>query len=380
MKTASFLYKNNSFCKERNDEDLNFEEAQLVIGFGSSALVSREESFKDIKNRFPNAKIAMCSSAGEIYENEVLDDSISLVAIQFESTTIKTSEINIQDFDSSYEAGKTLIMNLPQENLKFVFVLSDGGKVNGSELVKGMNFSKNKNVLITGGLAGDGTSFEKTFVGLNQVPETGKIIAIGFYGDNLVLSHGSFGGWESFGLERTATKSEENVLYEIDGKSALSLYKTYLGKFAEELPGSALLFPLSVKFDDHQEAMVRTILSVDNENHSITFAGDIPQGSKIKFMKANFDRLIDAASDAANSCLEMENNKPKLALLISCVGRKLIMPNRIDEEIEAISEIFGNETLLSGFYSYGEISPLNPMANCELQNQTMTITGINEIV
>ena len=380
MKTASTLYKNNSFCKERNDENLKFEEVQLVIGFGSSALVSQEKSFKDIKNKFPKAKITLCSSAGEIYENEVLDDSISLVALQFHSTTLQTSEINIQDFDSSYEAGKTLIMNLPQENLKFVFVLSDGGKVNGSELVKGMNFSKNKNVLITGGLAGDGTNFENTYVGLNQVPQTGKIIAVGFYGDNLVLSHGSFGGWESFGLERTATKSVENVLYEIDGKSALSLYKTYLGKFADELPGSALLFPLSVKFDDHEESIVRTILSIDNENQSITFAGDIPVGSKIKFMKANFDRLIDAASDAANSCLEMEKIKPKLALLISCVGRKLIMPNRIDEEIEAISEIFGNGTLLSGFYSYGEISPLNPMANCELQNQTMTITGINEIV
>lgn len=380
MKTLSILYKNNSFCKEINIEDLKFEEVQLVLGFGSSALVSQEESFKEIRNRFPNAGIAMCSSAGEIYENEVLDDSISLVGIQFQSTTTKTSEINIQDFDTSYEAGKTLIMNLPQENLKFVFVLSDGGKVNGSELVKGMNFSKNKDVLITGGLAGDGTKFEKTFVGYNQVPQTGKIIALGFYGDNLVLSHGSFGGWESFGLERTATKSEENVLYEIDGKTALSLYKTYLGKFADELPGSALLFPLSVKFDDHEEAMVRTILSVNNEKQSITFAGDIPQGSKIKFMKANFDRLIYAASDAANSCLEMEKNKPKLALLISCVGRKLIMPDRIDEEIEAISEIFGDGTLLSGFYSYGEISPLNPMANCELQNQTMTITGINEIV
>ncbi len=368
------------FCKEKNDEDLKFEEVQLVIGFGSSSLVSQEMSFLDIKNRFPNGVIAMCSSAGEIYENEVLDDTISLVAIQFQTATLKTSEINIQDFDSSYEAGKTLIMNLPKENLKFVFVLSDGNKVNGSELVKGMNLSKNKNVLITGGLSGDGTNFEKTFVGLNKLPQTGKIIAVGFYGDNLVLSHGSSGGWEYFGLERTATKSVGNVLYEIDDKNALSLYKSYLGKFADELPGSALLFPLSVTFDDHEEAIVRTILSIDNENQSITFAGDIPKGSKIKFMKANFDRLIDAASDAANSCLEMNKNKPKLALLISCIGRKLIMPNRIDEEIEAISEIFGNGTLLSGFYSYGEISPLYPMANYELQNQTMTITGINEIM
>jgi hypothetical protein len=380
MKTISTLYKDHSFCKEKNEENLNFEEAQLVIGFGSSSLVSHEKSFSDIKKRFPNANIALCSSAGEIYENEVVDDTISLVAIQFESTTMKTSEISIEDFDSSYEAGKTLVQHLLQENLKLIFVLSDGGKVNGSELVKGMNFSKRKDVLITGGLAGDGKNFEKTFVGLNKVPESGKIIAIGFYGDKLVLSHGSVGGWESFGMERTVTKAEGNILFEIDNKNVLTLYKTYLGKYANELPGSALLFPLSITLDDNKEPIVRTILSIDNEKQSITFAGDIPTGSKIRFMKANFDRLIDAASDAANSCLEMEKNKPKLAFLISCVGRKLIMPNRIDEEVEAISEVFGNGTMLSGFYSYGEISPLNPMGNCELQNQTMTITGINEIV
>lgn len=380
MKTASALYKEDSFCQERNDDNLIFEEAQLVIGFGSRELIGLEKSFLDIKNRYPNAKIALCSSAGEIYGNDVLDDTISLVAVQFQSATMQTSQINIEDFASSYEAGLALVKQLPQENLKLIFVLSDGGKVNGSELVKGMNFSKKKGVLVTGGLAGDGSRFEKTLVGLNQLPQPGNIIAIGFYGDSFVVSHGSFGGWESFGMERSVTSSLGNVLFEIDHKNALGLYKNYLGKYAEELPSSALLFPLSVKFDDDHDPIVRTILSVDHEKQSITFAGDIPMGSKIKYMKSNVDQLIDAASDAANSCLEMLNDKPKLALLISCVGRKLIMPNRIDEEVEAISEIFGSGTMLAGFYSYGEISPLNSMEDCELQNQTMTVTGINEIV
>ena len=380
MKTATTLYKDHSFSMEMNEEKLIFNDAQLVIGFGSSDLVSQEKSFLDIKNKFPNAQIALCSSAGEIFQKEVLDDTISLVAMQFESTTIETSDINIEDFESSFDAGKFLVNKFSQEKLKLILVFSDGGKVNGSELVKGLNSSKKDGVLITGGLAGDGSRFEKTFVGLNQVGQSGKIIAIGFYGDNLILSHGSFGGWESFGMERTITKSKENVLFEIDDKSALSLYKTYLGKYADELPSSALLFPLSIKLSDSQDPIVRTILSIDNENESITFAGDIPEGSKIRFMKANYDKLIDAATDAANSCLEITESKPKLAILISCVGRKLIMPTRIDEEIEAISEIFGDSTLLSGFYSYGEISPLSPFANCELQNQTMTITGINEIV
>ena len=111
----------------------------------------------------------------------------------------------------------------------------------------------------------------------------------------------------------------------------------------------------------------------------MTFAGDIPEGSKVRFMKANFDRLIDAASDAANTCLQMNSSEQKLAILISCVGRKIILNNRIEEEVEAVSEVFGNKTMLTGFYSYGEISPLKPMQNCELHNQTMTITCINEL-
>ena len=233
MKVASLLVKKNEFVKEKNNESMDFTNAQLVLGFGSVDLVSQPESFEKIKERFPNAQIAICSSAGEIFDLEVLDETISLVAIEFSSTMIKTSKVNIEAFSNSFDAGKALVEKLPCEDLKMVFVLSDGGKVNGSELVKGMNASKPEGTLITGGLAGDGTKFEKTFVGLNAVPSSGEIAAIGFYGDKLILSHGSIGGWESFGLERTVTKSKDNVLFEIDSKNALDLYKNYLGKYAE---------------------------------------------------------------------------------------------------------------------------------------------------
>ena len=377
MKIVSVLYKGNEFIREKNCENLANEDVDLVLGFGSSELISLPKSFSDIKLRFPNAQIALCSSAGEIFNTEVLDDSISLIALSFDYSQIKTADTNIKDYQSSFEAGEYLVNELSDEKLKFIFVLSDGGSVNGSELVKGMNSVKAEGVLITGGLAGDGTRFEKTYVGLNRLPAIGNILAIGFYGDKLELSHGSIGGWESFGLKRTVTNSKGNVLYKIDNENALDLYKSYLGKYADELPGSALLFPLSIKINEN-ESIVRTILSIDEKNQTMTFAGDVPEGSEVRFMKANFDRLIDAASDVASNCLEMSNN-PKLALLISCVGRKIILGNRIDEEVEAVSEVFGKTTTLSGFYSYGEISPLKPMENCELHNQTMTITCINEI-
>jgi hypothetical protein len=241
-----------------------------------------------------------------------------------------------------------------------------------------MNTAKGESVLITGGLAGDGAQFKKTVVGLNQLPQAGTIVAIGFYGAKIKVSHGSLGGWESFGLQRTVTQSTNNVLSEIDHKNALDLYKTYLGEYAKELPSSALLFPLSVTLANNSEPVVRTILSIDEENKTMTFAGDIPKGSKVSFMRANFDKLIDASSNAAQKGLEMHEVNPQLALLVSCVGRKLILGNRIDEEVEAVSDLVTPSTIVSGFYSYGEISPLKPLANCELHNQTMTVTFISE--
>ena len=379
MKVASFLYENQDFTKEINEEQLLVENANLVIGFGAGALVSDENNYVKIREKFPNATLALASSAGEIFDKEVFDNTISLIAIAFKDTKIATSEVNIDDYDNSFDAGLALVTKLPKEALKLIFVLSDGGKVNGSELVKGINEATESKVLVTGGLAGDGAKFEKTFVGLNQVPTSGNVVAIGFYGDALQVSHGSIGGWESFGLERTVTKSDRNVLYEIDNKNVLDLYKTYLGKYAEELPGSALLFPLSIKLNDKDDLIVRTILSIDEQNQSMTFAGDLPYGSKVRFMKANFDKLIDAASDAATNCLKMNEHSAKLAILISCVGRKVILNNRIDEEVEAVSDILNKTTLLTGFYSYGEISPLRPFSGCELHNQTMTITCLNEL-
>lgn len=379
MKITTILYQNSDFIKEINKDDLLPEDAQLVLGFGSVDIITNEQTFIDIQNKFPNASISLCSTAGEIFNVEVFDDSVSLVAFSFSTSYIKSAIVNINDFNSSFEAGKQLVNQLPKEDLKLIFVLSDGAKVNGSELVKGLNKNKNKDVIITGGVAGDGSNFNKTFVGLNSSPQSGNIVAIGFYGKNLSLSHGSFGGWESFGLERTVTKSKHNVLYEIDNRNALDLYKSYLGKYANELPGSALLFPLSIKIENVEEPIVRTILSIDEDNQSMTFAGDIPEGSRVRFMKANLDNLIHSASDAALNCLSINSENPKLALLVSCVGRKLILGNRIEEEVEAVSDIFGKETALVGFYSYGEISPLKPFGNCELHNQTMTITCIDEI-
>ncbi|MDR6157065.1 hypothetical protein QF023_000581 [Chryseobacterium sp. SLBN-27] len=379
MKVAKLLYKNREWKLERNDENLNYENVQLVLAYGARKIIEDTSFFTMLKEKFPQAEIALSSSSGEIFSNEVYDDTVAVTMISFEKAYLKTSQIDITDFPDSYEAGRVLVNQLSQEDLRWVFIMSDGSSVNGSQLVEGLNSGRSADVLITGGLAGDGDHFEKTVVGLNAAPEPNKIVAIGFYGNNLELSHSSYGGWESFGLEKTVTKSHHNVLYEIDKKNALELYKKYLGKYAEGLPGSALLFPLSLTSDNHPYPVVRTILSVNENDDTMVFAGDIPEGSKVRFMKANIDRLIDAAHDAATRCLENYNEKPKMAIIISCVGRKLVLGDRTAEEVDMVRDVLGTDTIITGFYSYGEISPLRPFDNCVLHNQTITITTLNEI-
>lgn len=372
-----FKYNENQWHCENNDLANDFNDYALVLCFGAKESFINHDIFEGLKSIFKNAEIAMCSTAGEIYQNTVLSNSLIAVALKFSSTKIATASVNISDFNNSYDAAQGLLAKLNKEQLNYIMVLSDGSLVNGSQLTDGLRAAAG-NILVTGGFAGDNDKFESTLLGLNCAPTTGNIVAIGFYGDNLLVTHGSNGGWDMFGLARLVTKSNGNVLHEINGECALDLYKKYLGPDAENLPSSALLFPLSIITPGHSEPIVRTILSIDEVNKTMTFAGDIPEGSKVRLMKANFDKLIDAAAKAAENTLN-QNKMPDFSLLISCVGRKLILGPRTEEEVEAVADTFKNQTPIAGFYAYGEISPFNNQVNCQLHNQTMTITSFYEL-
>ncbi|HYV33619.1 MAG TPA: FIST N-terminal domain-containing protein [Candidatus Limnocylindria bacterium] len=375
------------WTKEGSWQDLNKAEfsqtPQLVLVFGGTSVIKEGKYFGEVKKFYPNSNIISGTTSGEILSNEVNDDSLSLTAIAFDKTTLVFKESNIRDSSESLAVGEALTKDLPQENLVHVMVFSDGLKVNGTDLVHGLSKNLPSSVAVTGGLVGDGSDFKNTFVGLNKAAEQGKIVVVGFYSTSLKVGYGSLGGWDSFGSKRLITKSEGNVLYELDGKPALQLYKEYLGDKAAGLPGTGLLFPLSLtikNLDGSEVEVVRTLLAVDEGKQSMTFAGDTPQGVYAKLMKADFDKLIDGASGAANMSLsELKDTEPELAILISCVGRKLVLKERIEEEIDAVRNKVGKKAFITGFYSYGEICPTAPTEKqCQLHNQTMTITTFRE--
>lgn len=352
--------------------------ADLVIVFGGTGAITDNKKWSALETRYPDAILMGCSTGGEIHGADVLDESLTATALSFEHTKLLSAEAHVQDPNASRSAGESIGRSLTRPDLRSIFVLADGTRVNGSELIRGIRSAVEPNVIITGGLAGDGPRFGTTFVGLNAPPGPGRVVAVGLYGDRVVVGHGSAGGWDVFGPKRRITHSEGNVLYELDGEAALDLYKRYLGDDAKDLPGSALLFPLSVSPPNrHAEALTRTIVGIDEEKKAMIFAGDVPQGHTAQLMRGNIDRLVEGAADAAQQARIPESGG-SVAVLVSCIGRKLLLGQRIGEEVEAVKDVLGDNVRMAGFYSYGEVSPHQAARGAELHNQTMTVTIFGE--
>lgn len=351
---------------------------QLVLVFGAPDMRAHPAPFERLRQSYPGAHLVGCSTAGEILHDMVHDHSLTVTVIGFEHARLKLETITLDEHADAHQAGSQLARALQGEELVGVYVLSDGLHVNGSELARGLSEVLGDALPVTGGLAADGSDFGATWVLAGAQLGEHLIAAVGFYGEGLSFTHGSRGGWDPFGPTRQVTRSSGNILYEIDGQPALEIYKRYLGERADELPGSGLLFPLALREDpEDEDYLVRTILAVDEQESSLTFAGDIAQGAYAQLMKANFERLVDGAEQAAH--MTGEHAGPALVLAVSCVGRRLVMGQRIEEELEATLSHYPEGTHQTGFYSYGELSPKSALdGSCALHNQTMTLTVIRE--
>jgi hypothetical protein len=353
-------------------------EPNLVLAFGS--VDALRQGAAAIADAFPLAQRAGCSTAGEITAQGVEDGTLVVTALHFDHTRMVQVSTVLSGMDDSFAAGQRLASALPLAELRAILIFGQGVQINGSAVLSGMTEIVGTKVAITGGLAGDGGAFAQTWVLDEQGVSSDRLTCVGLYGGALQFAHGSFGGWSPFGPARKVTRSVNNVLFELDGESALEVYKRYLGEHASGLPASGLLFPFAMLGSDHSEVgLIRTILGVDEVAGSLTLAGDIDPDGYLRLMHASTDALVDGAEAAAEAAKAMQTNRDDgLALLVSCVGRKLVMGGRVDEEVEAVGEVFGQGATLAGFYSYGEISPFTAGVECKLHNQTMTITYIAE--
>lgn len=328
----------------------------------------------------PQAALLGCSTAGEISPAGVADGSCVITALRFADSRVRAASTVLDGMGDSGAAGQRIGEQLAGDGLRAILLFGPGVAINGSALVDGVAGVVGQEIPITGGLAGDGGAFRETFTVDAAGTANSRVVAVGLYGDSLFFTHGSYGGWEPFGPARKVTRCVGNVLYELDGEPALAVYKRYLGEHAAGLPASGLLFPFAMLGAQRDElGLIRTILGVDEASGSLTLAGEIHQDGYLKLMHASTDRLVGGAEQAAEAALSgLAGAVPTLALLVSCVGRKLVMGGRVDEEVEAVVEMLGRHAVPTGFYSYGEISPFAPAGACRLHNQTMTVTCFGE--
>lgn len=352
----------------------------LVLVFGAPAFFEDSQFERDLVTGFPGSHLLGCSTAGEISRGGVHAGSCVITAIHFDHTTLVAASTDLAAMEDSTAAGRRLAEQLKCDDLRAVLVFGQGVRINGSALIEGMTDRLGTELPIMGGLAGDNGAFARTWtLGRTGISDR-ALVAVGLRGSRLQVSHGSFGGWEPFGPARKVTRCAGNVLFELDGEPALAVYKRYLGDYARDLPASGLLFPFAMLGEDRGTiGLIRTILGIDEANGSLILAGEIRPDGYLKLMHASTDSLVDGAEAAAAAVGRMRGQAGEgLAILVSCVGRKLVMGDRVDEEVEAVADVLGPQTVPTGFYSYGEISPFAPTGACKLHNQTMTVTCLAE--
>jgi hypothetical protein len=351
----------------------------LAFAFGAPAFFARPDRVDALRAAMGNIPWIGCSTAGEIFHRGVCENTLVVTGVRFSGdVTCRIVHADCPDMAASRGAGRALAGQLPGDGLVGVFLLTPGVNINGSEVIAGAREALPMGTRLSGGLAGDGDAFVRTWTAVNGMVSSTRLVAVGFYGPTLRFLTGSYGGWQAFGPLRTVTRSSGNVLHEMDGEPALALYRRYLGDYASGLPGTGLLFPLAIP--DHHDGnrpLIRTLIGIDEASGSLTFAGDVPEGATVRLMQASVNSLVDGAQAAAETAISMNANVGAgLALLVSCVGRKLVMAGRTEEEVEAVADAFGQRATVAGFYSYGEISPGATGVDCHLHNQTMTVTFI----
>ncbi len=355
----------------------------MVMAFGASELEGMPEVFAELRDAYPQAHILGCSSAGEIADRRIRDHSLSVAVVRFAHTRLTTASVVVGDAAGSFAAGQVLAHKLDEVGLRAVFVLSEGLDVSGSQLLRGMQSVLDSAVLIGGGVAGDGVRFERTWTLSGDGAQSALVTAVGLYGDHLCLGQGAAGGWVGQGHVGTITRASGHVLFTIDERPALDWYREKLGPHGDELPATGLLYPLGLRLDEpgygDDGYLVRSVLAINEGHRSLTFAGDMPEGTQVEVLGAISSQLITGAGDACrNAAKQIEiRSAPTLALMVSSVGRRVVLGDRADDELSAALEALPDDVASVGFYGYGGLAGFAGRA-AELHNQTFLVTLISE--
>ncbi len=337
----------NFYYSELDAQETN-ENATLFF-FAFNRLSKKEGYHKRLKSKYPQATIVMFSTAGHFISDKIEDDNELVCVLEFEKSSVKARSYSSEDFESDYQLGSCIGSDL-ESDAKALILITDGGLINGTDLIKGVNTHTNAGLQILGGIAGDGTRFKDTLVGLDEEPRSGQIAAVALFGEELEIVSRQDSGWSSLGLEFLITKSDKNKLIELNNKNAYEILSEFMHSETDEsFTHNMLYYPFFVE-DELNEGVIRTPIAVDHVGKTITYAGNMPIGSTVKLMKSRTMQLLDSTFDLANECIS-ESSLNEFIFAISCVGRRVVLQDMANEEFVELNNVFGSNAKYFGFYS-----------------------------
>lgn len=338
-----------------------------------------QELLEGINEAVGTGNIVGCTGDGEMSGDGYSTGSAILAGIATDQIdfTVAYAENLSQNCEL---AGKQLAAKLAP-TVQYVHLFSDGITGNGCGILRGIFSVLREDLPIAGGTAGDNGKFERTWQFAGRKVLTDAAVAIGFTGD-FHLGTGVRSGWSPIGLAKKVTRASGNILYELNGEPALQVYERFLGKHAEKLPAVGVEYPLGLvgkclDNDSGDYYLLRATMSVDRQEGSIRFAGEIPEGAEVHLTCGDNSSILEASSEAARLAdEEIGDIQPRMVFFYSCMARKIILGQRTQEELDRIRRVFGAEVPIIGFYTYGEYCRVGCGSPSLFHNETATVSVI----
>jgi hypothetical protein len=357
----------------------------ILWAFGAISY-DQQRLLEGIASTAPGTPLVGCSTDGEISTAGLSVNSVVVLALSSDRIQFHTACVEHLSHDS-YAAGVALGERFQKLDCRYIQIFSDGLTGNADKIIRGIKARLGDDIKIAGGTAGDGGDFKQTFQYSRERALTDSIVAVAFEGD-FGFGTGTACGWFPVGITKRVTRAVGNVVYELDGQPALQAYEKFLGKHAALLPAVGVEYPLGMlgpygDVEDDSYFLCRATMGVDRESGAIVFAGDVPQGARVKMTIGNETDIIQAAGEGARTAmgkLQHRNSqiKPKVIFLYSCMARKLVLGSRTNEEILAVQQAAGGSVPVIGFYTYGEYAPIGQHDHSYFHNETATMTVIGE--
>jgi hypothetical protein len=310
--------------------------------------------------------------ASNPYQEVISSEGLVMVLLQLPEDSVKTYQISRDSVESDLHLGQSIgdwalsAFADPQ-----LIVLASGLSLNGDDFVRGMMQHK-PDMPVFGGLAGDDSQFEQTWVFSNGGAINSGVVAVAFDSNLIEVVGNAVSGWKGIGAMKTVTHSEGNRVYTIDRQPALDTYIHYLNIAEDELPQIGVDYPILLK--QGNESILRAVLMVDSQSRSLVFAGNVPQGSQIQFASCPGNEVLDASKLALDE-LHQQHTQADVVIAFSCMARHLALGPDIQAEIDHAFELW--QAPVIGFFTYGEIGSTASRQTC-LFNETLSLMLLRE--